>query len=402
MPGLLSVTDDGLLSEPTRKAIDATFLPRDEYDPGSSGGTGSGVEALPSHFAGVRKHSWVSPVYNPGAPGVALIRGGIAAVEHAGVGYEIVMLGDSKLEGYNAGGSGVRWRYGWAGQLRAMLGGVEGTVLAYPGGIDARWSSTMIQGNTNVPGLVKDGTNVPSTTFTFDTPHTGGTFWVRSVAGGNVTVKVDGGTTQTFTVAAGNGFKAVTPTVTGTGTHTYVIAGDPIDHLYGFRPTYSGAKLRITNLGRSGATAAGWLPGVSATQSGHWDGLLAATTPDAIVGALGTNQPGNDGPANAANLTSFWAAVVGLSKPTIIVTPGGLDLNGAESFTEQYRAQLVAADTHNLMLTDFASVIGTGAEAQARGLMADSTHENRRGFTYEAATVLAVLGLSDRLLAART
>ena len=395
MPSLLNITDEGVLSPNTSRAIGIEFLPRSEYTPG---GGSAGGETLPSHFAGATAaHQWLSPVYNHGAASVALIRGMIAAVVHAGVGCEIVVAGDSKGEGYNAGGSGVRWRYGWVGILRAMLGGVEGTVLAYPGGIDARWTTNMIQGNTNVPGLVKDGAVSPSTTLVFDTPHTGGAFWVRSAAGGTVTVTVDGGATQSFTVPAGNGFKSITPTVTGTGTHTYVVAGAALDHLYGFRPTYSGAKVKITNLSRSGATAAGWLPGVSTTQTGHWDGLLAATAPDAIIGALGTNQPGADGPANGTNLTAFWAAVAALGKPALIVTPGGLDLTGSESWFEQYRAQLTAADTHNLPLLDHASVIGTGANAQARGLMADTTHENRKGFAYEAAAVFALLGIVDRI-----
>lgn len=396
MPVLLNIDDTGKLSPNTVAALSEDFLPRSEYEPGSGGGAGG--EVPPSHFAGVvRSHQWTSPVYNAGAPSLALIRGMIAAVAHAGVGCEIVIAGDSVAEGYNSGGSGVRWRYGWPGILRAMLGAVEGTILAFPGGIDARWSTNMIQGNTNVPGLLKDGTTTPTATLTLDTPHTGGAFWVRSAAGGNVTVKVDGGADQSFTIPAGNGFKAITPTVTGSGTHTYVITGAAMDHLYGFRPTYSGAKLRITNLGRSGATAAGWLPGVSATQTGHWDGLLAATTPDAIIGALGINQPGQDGPANAANLTSFWAAVAALGKPALIATPGGLDLTGSESWFEQYRAQMRAADVHNLLLLDFASVIGTGADAQARGLMADTIHPNRKGMAYIAAALFYLLGIIDRV-----
>lgn len=390
MTGFLNITDDGLLSFGTERAIAQVFPRRSEIP----GGGGSGGEPLPAHFVGAgAAHQWTSPVYNHGAPSLALIRGMIAAVIQAAIGVEIVMLGDSKLEGYNTGGSGVRWRYGWAGILRAMLGGVEGTILAFPTGIDSRWSSNMVQGNTNVPGLLKDGATTPTATLVFDTPHTGGAFWVRSVAGGDVTVTVDGGAAQTFTVPAGNGYKPITPTVTGTGTHTYVVSGAALDHLYGFRPTYAGAKLKITNLGRSGATALGWLPGASATQTGHWDGLLAATSPDAIVGALGTNQPGDDGPANAANLTLFWDAVAALGKPAIITTPGGLDLTGGESWFEQYRAQMNSADAHNFPLLDHASVIGTGADAQARGLMADTVHENRKGFAFEAAAMWALIGV---------
>lgn len=395
MPGLLSIDDEGVLSVSTERAIASVFPRRSELPSGEWSGDAGG-EALPGHFVGViPAHQWTSPVYNHGSPVLALIRGMIAAVIHAEVGCEIVIAGDSKSEGYNAGMTGQRWRYGWVGILRAMLGAVEGTVLAYTGGIDSRWTTNMVDGNTNVPGLLKS-TGTPTATLTFGTSHTGGAFWVRSVAGGTITVAVDGGAAQSFNVPAGNGFKAITPTVTGTGSHTYVVTGATLDHLYGFRPTYSGVKLKVTNLSRSGATALGWLPGASATQSGHWDGMLAATAPDAIIGALGTNQPTQDGPANATNLTAFWAAVAALGKPALITTPGGLDLSGSESWFEQYRAQLKAADTHNLPLLDHASVIGTGATAQARGLMFDAFHENRKGFAYEAAALFALIGTVDR------
>ena len=383
MATVLNITDEGVLSANTELAIGMTFLRRSEYSPDVPG-----AEELPAHFAGTNPaHAWLSSLYNPGAPGLSLIRGGIVAVKQAATGFEIVMIGDSKLEGFNTGAD--RWRYSWPGMLRDMLTAVEGTIMAFPRSVDTRWATNMVQGNSLVPGLIKD-TADPQATLTYATPHVGGSFWVHILAGGTVTVAVDGGSAQSFTVPAGNGFHEITPVVAGAGSHTYAVASTGALHLYGFRPEYAAPVLKITNLGRSGSRAEGWLAGYSATQTGLWDGMVAATTPDAIVSALGTNQAGN--PAlNATSLTALFGQIAALSKPAVIVTPGGLDLSASPSWFEQYRAQLEAADTHNMALIDFASVIGTGPDAQARGLMADANHENRKGFAYEAAAFLRII-----------
>lgn len=390
MSALLSVGPDGVLTQATRDAIGATFLPRAEYTPGPGE---AGGEPLPSHFAGATpEHQWTAPLYNLSSPSISLIRGGIVNALHAGGDYEIVVMGDSKAEGYNTGGA--RWRWSWPGILRDMLGGVEGSIMAFPTSQDPRWTLTNLkQGTSSTPGVIRDSAANVEAVFAFDTVHTGGSFYVYIPGGGNVTVSVDGGPAQPFTVPAGAGFKAITPTVAADGGHTYSVKSSADLYLWGFRPTYATPRLKVTNLGRSGATAAYWRPGYKADGIGLWDAFLTATNPDAVMCALGTNQSG-DPTGNAAQLTSLWADIAALGKPSVVVTPGGLDMTGADQFERQYAAQLEAADLHNFVLIDFASVIGVGSLAQARGLMADTVHENRKGFAYEAAGIYAMLAIN--------
>ena len=369
MPAYLNVTDEGVLSESSVQAI-ATVFPKRTEAPGG----GVGGEPLPTHLGGgTRAHVWASPFYNAGSPSVSLIRGGIAAARYAQTDFELVVPADSRGQGYNAGAD--QWLNGWVGQLRQMLGAVEGTIMAFTS--DSRWATNMLNGATDVPGLAR-GTVDPDTTFTFSTPHTGGSFWVVVPAGGVVTVAVDGGAAQSFTVPAGNGLKKITPTVTGTGTHTYTVKSTVMERLVGFRPTYAGPKLKVTNLSRSGTTAESWRPGFNTTQTGLWDVLVAMTVPNAIIGSLGTNQR-SDPAGNATQLTAWWAAVAGLNVPT------------AGEWAPQYLAQIAAADTHNFPLIDGVSVIGDGVQAAARGLMFDDRHENRKGFSHVAAAVAALL-----------
>lgn len=103
-----------------------------------------------------------------------------------------------------------------------------------------------------------------------------------------LSVKVDGGAARTITVAAGNGFKAVAPTVAGDSAHTHQIDSTTGFHLTVFQPSYSGPKLKVTRLGRGGSAAVDWAPGMKADGTGLWDTLLLSNA-DAVVVGLGTN-----------------------------------------------------------------------------------------------------------------
>ena len=379
MADYLAVTDTLELTARGREVVAKHFLRRGEVAP-------AGGESLPDYVSGERAHMWLAPVYNPGAPSVSLIRGGIANCLHSDGDYEIVVIGDSKTEGYNTGGVGNRPRWSWPGILRHMLGGVEGTIIAMSTSTDDRWTGNMVQGTTRQPGL-RTGEADADETFTFSTPHTGGSFLIYCAAGGTVQVRVDSGAPQSFTIPAGGGFHPVTPTVTGDGTHTYQVTSTASIVIHSFRPAYSGPRLKISNLARSGVTAAAWMAGDQPDGTGHWDGMLAATTPDAVISQLGTNSPA--GPP----LTALWAQIAALNVPALIITPGGLDLAANSGYAEQYTAQYAAADTHDLPLIDFAAVIGTGPDATARGLMAGDRHENRTGFVYETAAVFNLIGV---------
>ncbi len=384
MPAFLAVTDDGKLTPRGKAVVGEDFLPRDEYLPGA-GGSG---EPLPEHVSGVHLHLWIAPVYNPGAPCLAQIRGAIAAAMSGLTDTHIVGVGDSRMQGWNAGVAGKQPRWGWLGQLRESLGAVEGYVVAYTADADSRWSGNMVQGIIRQPGLIGTPGTTSQEMFTYDTPHTGASFWIYLPAGGNVTIAVDGGAGQVLAVPAGAGFHKVTPTVTGgerARTYALTLPGDAI--LHGFAPTYATPRLKITNLARGGMNAGAWRSGDLANRLGHWDAMMTVLTPDVILCALGTNQPSDNGTAGAADLTALWGDIGATGIPAVIMTPGGLDLTGTEDWFQQYEAQFKAADRWNLPLIDGVSVIGNGQQAQARGLMYDAQHENIRGFAWNAAAV---------------
>lgn len=382
---VVEITETGGLRERGRAAIARDFPLRSEIPGGGAGG-----DPLPDYVSGVHPHTWVAPVYNPGSAALSLIRGAVFAGLTGVATREIAVIGDSTGEGFDSGPAATIWRTGWVGQAAAALGAVPGYIVAIP---NSRWSGTMVQTLIRDPGLTNATGQAADETLAFEVPHTGGAFLVHCAAGGTLTVTVDGGAPQTIAVPAGDGFREITPNVTGAASaHTYRVQSSATIRVHGFRPTYAKPCLKFSNFSRGGMNADAWMPGDRPSGLGHWDGMLDAITPDIVVCALGINQPNDDGPTGAANLTALWAQIAALDVPSLVITPGGLDLTGTEDWFSQYEAQFDAADLYDFPLLDFASVIGTGQDAQARGLMADATHPNRLGFAYEAASVVRLLG----------
>lgn len=383
---------DGPSAE-TLKALDVVYPRRSEI-----GGGGAG-EALPIYAGGLeRPHTWTAPVYNAGSPVVALICGLIAAQKFIGLSScHIVYAGDSKVEGL---GGGTFAGHSMVGQVRRMLGAVEGFITAQATGQnnwDDRWSTTGFERTTNTRvGVVENGSGNSTVTFTSDFAHTGGSFLASSKAGGSVAVTIDGGAPQTLTLPAGGAETRLTPAVTGNTQHVWKLASTLPDlHLIGFEPVYNGPRLKVTNLGVSGSSASGWLPGAytAVPGTGLWETFQkVAGDAAAVFVGLGTNVPGDDGPANAANLAALYAQLVGLGVPVVALAPGGIQQTSAR--LDSFKALWDAADRHNLPLIDFTSVIGDQITASQRGLMYDATHENAAGYVYEAAAVTRHIGLS--------
>jgi len=160
--------------------------------------------------------------------------------------------------------------------------------------------------------------------------------------------------------------------------------------LHGFRPTYSDPRLKIPNTSRGGINAGAWRPGHLAAKLRHRDGMITTARPDAIICALGINQPSDSGTMGAADLTALEADIAALNLPTLAISPGDFDLTGTEDWVSQYTAQFIAADKCGLPLLDFASVIRTGKEAQSHEFMA-ATHPNRTGFAMLAPVAIHTL-----------
>lgn len=389
MTGYLSVTDERTLTPAGVAVVAKAFVPRTEQQ---------ATPLLPTYSGTpIREHTWERPFYNRESPHTSTIRGGIAAALYAGDDWHLLFIGDSKTEGSGVGGAEAA-DYAAAAQLRRMLGGVEGLLPAYATGNvwDSRWEATGFARTD--PDYERFGVVAPAgggtVTFTSDFAHTGGTFWMHAAAGAAVTVTVDGGTAQSLTIPAGNGFHAITPTVTGNSAHVYTVATTAAAHLAAFEPTYDGPRLKVSRMGRGGSKAIHWEPAFRAAGDGLWDATLAIVTPDAVVCGIGTNGVGQV-QENVAAIAAVYAAIVALNLPTVVVAPGGLGGEGAPitmaTYAPMYEAQWDAADAHDLPLIDFESIIGDYPTANAAGLMGDFLHENRIGYAYEAAAIRALL-----------
>lgn len=382
MPGYLAVSDEQTLTPAGRIVVGKDFLPRSEA---------AAQSAPPPAAAGARSGVWISPVYNPGAPALARIRGGIMAGRWAAADYEILCLGDSKTAGTGAA-AGQRPPQSWPGVLARALGAVEGFISASLTAEDERWTaSNMGRGGGDMNGLVTTTAGTASAvSLSYSEPHAGGFFLLQSSTATTVSVRVDGGAAQTLTLPAGPGFQRITPAVQGDSAHRYEISGSGVLRLLGFRPAYSAPRLKITNAARPGSTAAGWVPGYL-PNIGLWDSYrVAVPAPDAILCQLGTNAP-----ADVAPFAPLWTAIKALTEQALIITPGGIGgaspVDPPSVFGPMYSAAWDQADRLGLPLVDFGSVIGNHDAAQSLGLKADALHENRTGYAYEAAALQHLL-----------
>lgn len=399
MPGYLSVTEAMALTPAGISVVGKDFPRRSEA---------AVAPVLPAYSGtGTRARSWVAPFYNQEAKTVSTLRGLIAAGLYAEADTHIVHIGDSKTNG-SGPNRGKAYLDAYPSVFRLMLGAVEGVI---PADISAsQWDDRWTSGNMRAPydsksiGLVPISGNAGPYwgAFASDFAHTGGTFWANAAAGASLTVTVDGGAPQTLTIPSGNGLYAITPTVTGNTQHTYRVESTSVFNLVMFVPTYSTARLKVSRLGRGGSTAAEWVPGHKADGTGLWDTLLKAGA-KAVVVNVGTN--GVQGTANAADVTAVYAAAAGLNVPVVAVAPGGLGGTGGlaplADYYPMYDALWDAADLHDIPLVDFQTVVGDFPTSTAAGLLADTVHESRSGYAYEAAA-LANLLTSDNAPRAAT
>jgi len=376
MPGYLSVNDDRTLTPAGKAVVAKDFVPRGEL---------AGIQ-VPAR-AGTRTGLWLPPVYRSDAAALIRIRGQIAAALYAGVDFEIACIGDSKTKG-TLTQVGKQPDRSWPGVIRRALGGVEGFITAAPASEDDRWALTNMERgtDTNLDGVATiDAGAASGLSFAYAEAHTGGAFWVYSAAGGTVTVTVDGGAAQPFTVPAGGGFTAITPTVTGTAAHTYVLSTTASVRVRGFRPAFATPRLKITNLGRPTAAASHWAAG---NPIGLWESFRTIVpTPGAIFCQLGTNA------ASSGGIPTVFTQIAAVTDNAVVVAPGGIGTTPDTQYGGMYLAVWNQADMYGIPLIDFATVIGNHDQADARGLMADIVHENAVGHAWEAAAVLATIGL---------
>jgi len=375
----LGVTDARELTEEGKRVVAKSFIP-----------WGESIGSQTPARAGLRSGIWTPPVYRPDAPATFRIRGEIAAGLFAEQDVEIVCIGDSKTKGSSTGG-GKQPERSWPGVVRRALGAVEGFIVAAPANEDDRWNPTNMERGTdvNLDGLGTINGASPSVfSFTYSEAHTGGSFWIYSAAGATVTITVDGGSGQSISVPAGGSYRQITPTVSGNTSHTYALTTSGAIRVYGFRPTFSVARLKITNLGRPSSAATSWATG-SGGAIGLWSGFRTVISdPDVILCQHGTNG------ASGGGIPELFAQIVGVTDLAVVIAPGGIGTTPDTQFGPMYLAVWDQADLHNLPLVDNATVLGNSDEATARGLMADTVHENRRGQAWVASAILHLLDVT--------
>lgn len=394
MTGYLVVTDERTLTPAGKDVVSKEFLPRDEYTPGS----GSSGAPFPTYSGTAPKEkTWIAPFYNQESKTLSTFRGMIADATYSGVDRHIVCIGDSKTNG-SGPNVGKAYMDGYPSVLRRMLGAVDGVITAEPGGAqwDDRWTSSGMRAPyvlTEIGVVPINGNPGPfQIGFAPGFNHTGGTFWVNAQPGAVLTVTVDGGTPEDLTVPAGNGFHAVTPTVTGDSAHTYEITSATGFHLTVFEPTYATPQLKVTRMGRGGSSADDWAPGKQADGTGNWDTLLLANA-DAILIGHGTN--GTQGAINVAALEVLYASAIALGVHVMAIAPGGLGGTGGlqpiANYIPMYEKLWSLADLHDIPLVDFQHIIGDWPTATENGLIADVVHETRAGYAYEAGALRTLL-----------
>jgi len=339
---------------------------------------------------GARVKTWNPSLhlYNGESPTLRSIRS-IVRQAREGTRKRIVVAGDSKTAGSGSSQPQVATN-SVPGQLADIMGAKPG--LIYGNTWDTRWSART-GGVVDIGGTSQNYFSAPagnwSVTFTSLTNFTGFKLFAYISAGGTVNVTVDGVAQTAFTVTSGSTWKVATYTGLTDAVHTIVLSGTSATSILGIEPTYT-TGLTISNAGRPSSSAAEWLYATdwsrvySAAFSVN-NSNLTPLKPDAAIINIGTNT----NTSTLDDITSFITNVKNLSIPTLLIGFGGV---GSAGGYDAKRVRLYdIADSLDLPLLDFNSLIGDNPAATAANLMTDTVHENDRGYALEADAIARVI-----------
>lgn len=344
-------------------------------------------------YAGARVRTWDPSLhlYNGESPTLRSLRLGVAAARAGKSTYRVACLGDSKTFGSSLPAGQSMAVDSYPAQVMNLLGGTPGLIVGNVG--DTRWGS--IAGFTNAASTSQNYFNgsaavAKSVTLTTDKPHTGFRLHGFIGVGGSVTVTIDGGAAQTWTIPTGGRWQQYVVTGLANTTHTIKVDAAAATNFsfMGAELTYDTPVLTVTNAGRSSSTAANWLPQ-------DWSTLWASvmngpgiTVPSAVLLNIGTNT----GTSTLDDITTVATNVVNLGIPLMLCAFGGIAIN--TTYNPKRVRLYDIADSLDVPLLDFTDVIGDYATANAAGLMADTVHENGRGYALEATAVVRALALA--------
>jgi hypothetical protein len=336
-------------------------------------------------YAGVRTKTWdqARAVYNAESPDLRKFQAKFASVQRSGLGLRIATPGDSKSFGSGLGSGIHTFNDSYPAQLADLLGGVPGLIAANLS--DYQWSAntgfTAAAANRND---LTTGASGGTVTLWPLRATTSMRFHGYIPSGGTVSITVDGGAAQTWTVPGGSPWKSFDITGLANTRHVFVISTTFASFaLKGASYIHAGTPIIVDNHGRQGATASNWLPSAWLTL---WEGVASgniAPAPDLILLGLGTNLD------TTANLQAVAANAKALA-PTILLAPGGLP---SGSTYDPRRAQVYdVADALDLPVIDLTQVIGDFTKANVSALMnADTVHESGKGYALEARAIARVI-----------
>lgn len=269
-------------------------------------------------------------------------------------------------------------------QLTELLGARPGRVVASQ--YDSRWSfSGGMTGRTSLWALGASSSDDFTATYTSREPATGYTLYAHKQASTTLEISVDGDSPVTADLPGLSGYKAIRIEGLSNQTHTVTITGPDGVFIDSIEADSSG--LTIHNYGRPSSSAEHWR---RTDTTSSWSQLFASAfgqlevnsalpTPDLIM-----MQP----LLNSSTPQQIARAVddaVALNVPVILVTCGGVGgMISGSTVPGQLSALYESADAHDLPLIDLTHSMGWFADANPKGLMADTVHPNRRGYSVQA------------------
>ena len=272
----------------------------------------------------------------------------------------------------------------WPAQLGDLLGVSPGRVMASQ--YDNRWTlGTGIAGRTATNTLGAQSSGDFTATYTSREPATGYTLYAYRQSTTDLTITVDGGSPQAISLPGLSSFKALRIDGLADTTHTITISGPDGVFIDSIEADTDG--LTIHNAGRPSSSASDW---VSGDTSSTWSQVFPTTFVSEAGNAdqpkpdLALVQPLLNG-SQPADIRQVVANVQALNIPTVLVTCGGVGgLTGGSTVPTQIAALYDAADEFDLPLIDLTDTMGWYASASAKGLMDDTVHPNRRGYSVQA------------------
>ncbi len=226
--------------------------------------------------------------------------------------------------------------------------------------------------------------------------------YLQQPNGGSFRWKIDsGGYTTVSTANASSSFQSVAITGQTAGSHTLTlqvtVAGSAGVTIAGMDCQYSAPGARIHNLGISGSDTANWL-----TQNATiWEASIAALSPNTVCILLGVNDKGgNVVPATyAANLAALVARIqVAVPLADIVfVSPFDIGTSNAYPMINYVDAMRTQAAASGVAFIDNYKLSGLYANANSRGLMANTSHPNADGGNLIASYIASFLGVNTGL-----